>query len=134
MHRFLFHLDDFLPDHPYALTLHFLLHGIHHYVPMDRLRLVMPPILFFALSYPFTRLAHAIFPTHVADGVISGSFAFYVRPRDATSLTQQVLYDCGHYALHHTKLPQYLATMKAYHMAHHFKDPDAGASRAASLR
>jgi len=40
----------------------------------------------------------------------------------------QVLYDCGHYALHHTKLPQYLATMKAYHMAHHFKNPDAGAS------
>ena len=90
MHRFLFHLDDLLPDHPYALTLHFLLHGIHHYVPMDRLRLVMPPILFFALSYPFTRLAHAIFPTHVANGVISGSFAFYVRAlAHGSSLTRR---------------------------------------------
>lgn len=35
-HRFLFHVDDLLPDHPYALTLHFLMHGVHHYLPMDR--------------------------------------------------------------------------------------------------
>jgi cytochrome b involved in lipid metabolism len=27
MHRFLFHVDDYLPDHPVFLTLHFLLHG-----------------------------------------------------------------------------------------------------------
>jgi len=36
LHRFLFHLDALLPDKPWALTLHFLLHGIHHYLPMDR--------------------------------------------------------------------------------------------------
>lgn len=34
MHRFLFHIDEYLPDHPAALTLHFLLHGIHHYIPV----------------------------------------------------------------------------------------------------
>ena len=34
-HRFLFHIDEFLPDTPAFLTLHFLLHGIHHYMPMD---------------------------------------------------------------------------------------------------
>lgn len=36
MHRFLFHIDDVLPDRPFFLMLHFLLHGIHHYLPMDR--------------------------------------------------------------------------------------------------
>ena len=36
LHRFLFHIDDLLPDKPAFLTLHFLLHGIHHYLPMDR--------------------------------------------------------------------------------------------------
>lgn len=36
LHRFLFHLDDLLPDHPLALLLHFTLHGIHHYLPMDK--------------------------------------------------------------------------------------------------
>ena len=62
MHRFLFHLDGYLPDHPVALTLHFLLHGVHHYLPMDGYRLVLPPTLFVLLAYPFYRLVFAIFP------------------------------------------------------------------------
>lgn len=65
MHRFLFHVDDYMPDHPAALTAHFLLHGVHHYLPMDRLRLVMPPTLFIALAYPFWRLAIALFPYYI---------------------------------------------------------------------
>ena len=76
LHRFLFHVDYYLPDAPWALTLHFLLHGVHHYLPMDRLRLVMPPLLFFVLSYPFTQLAHVLFPTAMANGTIAGAFAF----------------------------------------------------------
>ncbi|CAL1708867.1 unnamed protein product [Somion occarium] len=94
LHRFLFHIDYYLPDHP--------------------LRLVMPPLLFTTLSYPFTQLAHAIFPTAVANGTIAGAFAFYV------------LYDCMHYALHHTRLPAYMREMKKYHLAHHYKNFDLG--------
>lgn len=41
-----------------------------------RLRLVMPPALFAALSLPFTQLAHAIFPAAMANGVIAGAFTF----------------------------------------------------------
>ena len=40
------------------------------------LRLVMPPLLFAALSIPFTRLAYALFPTAMANGVIAGSYTF----------------------------------------------------------
>jgi 4-hydroxysphinganine ceramide fatty acyl 2-hydroxylase len=97
MHRFLFHIDDYLPDKPAFLTLHFLMHGIHHYLPMDRcvvmfwfalaslgltyflphsLRLVMPPTLFTALQFPFTQLAYVIFPVSVSNGIISGAFTF----------------------------------------------------------
>jgi 4-hydroxysphinganine ceramide fatty acyl 2-hydroxylase len=116
LHRFLFHIDHYLPDRPFFLMLHFLLHGIHHYVPasrlspflpeasippdlsllsqMDRMRLVMPPLLFTALQAPFTKLAHSIFPNWMANGIIAGAFTFYV------------LYDVMHYALHHTKLPE----------------------------
>lgn len=36
LHRFLFHLDDLVPDHRAFITLHFLLHGVHHFLPMDR--------------------------------------------------------------------------------------------------
>jgi 4-hydroxysphinganine ceramide fatty acyl 2-hydroxylase len=35
-HRFLFHVDRLLPDRPAFITLHFLMHGVHHYLPMDR--------------------------------------------------------------------------------------------------
>lgn len=114
MHRFLFHIDELLPDKPVFLTLHFLLHGIHHYMPMDRLRLVMPPILFAILQAPFTRLAYILFPIPVANGIISGSFTFYV------------IYDCMHYALHHTMLPTYMREMKKYHLAHHYKNFELG--------
>ncbi|KAI0765336.1 oxidoreductase [Fomes fomentarius] len=113
-HRFLFHIDALLPDHPAGLTLHFLMHGIHHYLPMDRLRLVMPPVLFTFLSTPMTQLAHLLFPTAMANAVIAGAFVFYV------------LYDVMHYALHHTRLPAYVNEMKKYHLAHHYKNFDLG--------
>ncbi|KAI0714227.1 oxidoreductase [Fomitopsis betulina] len=113
-HRFLFHIDKLLPDNSAGITLHFLMHGIHHYLPMDRLRLVMPPVLFTILQAPMTQLAHALFPPAVANGIISGAFFFYV------------LYDCMHYALHHSKLPEYVREMKRYHLAHHYKNFDLG--------
>ena len=50
-HRFIFHIDGKLPNHQAALTLHFLLHGIHHLIPMDHDRLVMPPVLMALLCF-----------------------------------------------------------------------------------
>ncbi|KAJ7512072.1 oxidoreductase [Mycena galericulata] len=114
LHRFLFHIDDWLPDRPVAILLHFSMHGVHHYLPMDRLRLVMPPVLFIILQAPFTRLAHIVFPTAIANGIIAGAFAFYI------------LYDLMHYALHHTQLPAYLREQKRYHLAHHYKNFELG--------
>ena len=39
-----------MPDNRVCITLHFLMHGIHHYLPMDKLRLVMPPLLTMPLT------------------------------------------------------------------------------------
>ena len=36
----------------------------------------MPPVLFSALSIPFTLLAHALFSAAVANGIITGAFVF----------------------------------------------------------
>lgn len=36
LHRFLFHYDDRMPENQYMFLLHFVLHGFHHYLPMDR--------------------------------------------------------------------------------------------------
>jgi 4-hydroxysphinganine ceramide fatty acyl 2-hydroxylase len=114
LHRFLFHIDEYLPDHPIALTIHFLLHGVHHYLPMDRARLVMPPTLLIALAFPFYKLVFALFPYYYACSAFAGGFLGYV------------LYDCTHYFLHHAKLPPYFHKLKKYHLEHHYKNYELG--------
>lgn len=114
LHRFLFHLDHYLPDHPVFLTLHFTLHGIHHYLPMDRQRLVLPPTLFILLAYPFYRLVFAIFPFYMACSGFAGGTLGYI------------MYDCTHYFLHHTNLPSYFQELKKYHLEHHYKNYEMG--------
>ncbi|EHL00605.1 putative RNA-binding protein rsd1 [Glarea lozoyensis 74030] len=88
---FLFHLDKWLPDNRVALTAHFLLHGIHHYLPMDKLRLVMPPTLFLVLAIPFWRFAHTVifWNWHMATAAFCGGIFGYI------------CYDLTHYFLHH---------------------------------
>ncbi|KAK6540158.1 fatty acid alpha-hydroxylase [Orbilia ellipsospora] len=116
MHRFLFHLDEWLPDNNNFLTLHFLLHGIHHYLPMDRYRLVMPPTLFIALAIPFWKLAHTIFYMnwYIGTAVYCGGIFGYI------------CYDLTHYFLHHKNLPSYYRELKKYHLQHHFADYENG--------
>lgn len=116
LHRFLFHLDYYLPDNRVAITLHFLLHGVHHYLPMDRYRLVMPPTLFVVLATPFWKLAHIIFSYDwsVATTVFCGGIFGYI------------CYDLTHYFLHHQDLPLWYKDLKKYHLAHHFLDYELG--------
>ncbi|KAJ5948145.1 hypothetical protein N7466_001160 [Penicillium verhagenii] len=116
MHRFLFHIDNWLPDNRVGLTLHFLLHGIHHYLPMDKYRLVMPPTLFVALAAPFWKLAHAVFfyNWYAAVTVFCGGVFGYI------------CYDLTHYFLHHRNLPSYYKELKKYHLQHHYADFENG--------
>nr|QDH43440.1 inositol phosphorylceramide-B hydroxylase [Metschnikowia australis] len=114
LHRFLFHLDQYLPDNKVFFTLHFLLHGIHHYLPMDKNRLVLPPTLFVLLAYPFYRLVFGIFPFYMAcSGFAGGTFGY-------------IMYDMVHYVLHHSQLPGYLQDLKTYHLEHHYKNYEMG--------
>ncbi|KAI9032800.1 hypothetical protein CLU79DRAFT_692950 [Phycomyces nitens] len=115
LHRFLFHLDDLLPDHPKALLVHFTLHGIHHHMPMDRLRLVMPPALTVLIGTPVIRLAHSVCMPKIAHGFVAGAFMGYI------------LYDLIHYYLHHAQVFKiHFREMKRYHIAHHYKEYDSG--------
>ncbi|MCJ1469977.1 fatty acid alpha-hydroxylase [Pseudocyphellaria aurata] len=116
LHRGLFHVDKYLPDNRVGITTHFLLHGIHHYLPMDKLRLVMPPALFVALATPFYKLAHTVFywDWYVATAVFCGGIFGYI------------CYDLTHYFLHHKTLPSFYNDLKKYHMQHHYKDFENG--------
>ncbi|KAI9264196.1 hypothetical protein BDA99DRAFT_546901 [Phascolomyces articulosus] len=115
LHRFVFHLDDWLPDHPIALLFHFTLHGIHHHMPMDRLRLVMPPALAAVIGFPIIRSMHILFHTSTAHAVVAGAYFGYI------------CYDCIHYYLHHAQVIRiHFGEMKRYHLAHHYKDFEGG--------
>ncbi|ODV63487.1 fatty acid alpha-hydroxylase ASCRUDRAFT_28984 [Ascoidea rubescens DSM 1968] len=114
MHRFLFHLDHYLPNNSLAFMIHFLLHGVHHFLPMDKQRLVMPPTLFVALCFPFYKLIFSIFPYYIACAAFSGGFLGYI------------IYDVCHYSLHHVGLPKYLQELKKYHLEHHYKNYELG--------
>ncbi|PHH60960.1 hypothetical protein CDD81_1017 [Ophiocordyceps australis] len=116
MHRFLFHLDDYLPDNRVGITAHFLLHGIHHYLPMDKYRLVMPPTLFVVLAAPFWKLSQVVFYRnwYAAMAVYCGGVFGYI------------CYDLTHYFLHHENLPLWYKQLKKYHLQHHFLDYELG--------
>ncbi|ODQ82544.1 hypothetical protein BABINDRAFT_159110 [Babjeviella inositovora NRRL Y-12698] len=114
LHRFLFHLDHYLPDHPLALTIHFTMHGVHHYLPMDGYRLVMPPAMLIALATPIYKLVFMLLPYRFACSGFAGGFLGYI------------MYDVIHYLLHHSKLPGYLQRVKKYHLEHHYKNYELG--------
>ncbi|KAF9918252.1 fatty acid alpha-hydroxylase [Lobosporangium transversale] len=115
IHRFLFHVDDLLPDSTYSNVAHFLLHGIHHYLPMDRLRLVMPPVLTIVIGTPLYLLAHTLLEAPMANALMSGVYFGYI------------CYDMVHYYLHHARVFEFhFKEMKTYHLAHHYKNYDNG--------
>ncbi len=112
LHRFVFHGDARLPDHPLALTAHFLFHGVHHKVPADPLRLVMPPAATALLAMAIAGVSRAglwwLPTTHFA-AFFAGTLAGYVG------------YDMTHFTLHHTrtKPDTLLARRQHTHLRHH---------------
>lgn len=114
LHRFLFHFDDWLPQNNIAFTIHFLLHGCHHYLPMDPYRLVMPPALFIILCTPFYKAVFKVLPLYWAYAGFAGGLFGYV------------CYDLCHYFLHHSKMPKFMRRLKKFHLEHHYKNYQLG--------
>jgi dihydroceramide fatty acyl 2-hydroxylase len=108
LHRLVFHWE---PDHPLGSRLHFVIHGVHHDHPNDRLRLVMPPAASVPLAAAFLGAFILIFGTPAAYPVFAGLILGYLG------------YDYTHYHVHHhtpkTKLGRRL---REQHMRHHFQD------------
>lgn len=117
MHRFVFHGEEVylnkLPWTRNTWTGHFLLHGIHHAFPQDRLRITFPvipgiPVFYSFISGPYRYcLPSNMFPPFVC-GLIFG----------------YALYDCCHYYCHHGKPAKgsYWDDQKLYHVQHHYKE------------
>lgn len=122
LHRGVFHwVPD--PRSPRQITLHFLMHGLHHKTPMDGDRLVFPPAAALLIVAVFYTLYAQLLPFNVFCCFCSGKLFGYV------------CYDLVHYYLHHGR-PAPSSGMhfrKVYHHNHHFKDYDLGFGISTSL-
>jgi dihydroceramide fatty acyl 2-hydroxylase len=108
LHRKLFHWD---PDHPIGHRLHFIIHGVHHDHPNDRMRLVMPPGASIPLAALFFGLFWLIFGLPTAYPIFAGFLIGYLT------------YDYMHYYLHHfVPKSKRGKALREQHMRHHFQD------------
>ncbi len=108
LHRKIFHWE---PDHPIGRRMHFIIHGVHHDHPNDRMRLVMPP----GASIPLALLFFGAF------WLIFGSPTAY--PLFAGFLVGYLVYDYMHYYLHHfVPKSDRGKRLREHHMRHHFQD------------
>ena len=108
LHREVFHWD---PDHPIGHRLHFIIHGVHHDHPNDKMRLVMPPGASIPLALLFAGLFYLVF------GIPTGL------PLFAGFLIGYLIYDYTHYYLHHfVPKSDFGKRLREAHMRHHFQD------------
>ena len=112
IHRFIFHYQ---PTSKFGQKLHFIFHGVHHDYPRDSLRLVMPPILSIPLAFFF----YYSFVPFMGPSILAPFFAGYV--------TGYLVYDIGHYAIHHFNMHgMIMLAIKNHHMRHHYQDSTKG--------
>lgn len=112
LHRLVFHWQ---PSFRGGDRLHFIIHGIHHDHPNDRLRLVMPPAVSVPLALLFFGAFTLIFGTPTGYPLFAGFIVGYL------------VYDYTHYAVHHYTPSSNLGKrIREQHMRHHFQDHHYG--------
>ncbi len=108
LHRLVFHWE---PDNAFGRRMHFIIHGIHHDHPNDKLRLVMPPAVAIPLAALFFGAFVLVFGTPAAFPLFGGFIAGYL------------IYDYTHYYVHHFVPRSDLGKrLREQHMRHHFQD------------
>jgi len=118
LHRWIFHAEDFMMDNRVLRYIHFMLHGVHHMIPMDPNRLVLPPsvaVLF--LIFGYLTIYQVVYPSNYELRILffTGQGICYL------------MYDLSHFCLHHLKFKSwYLRSLQKYHNQHHYSAEEAG--------
>ena len=107
LHRVLFHFE---PQGPVGKRLIWILHGVHHDWPNDKMRLVFPPGLSIPLAFAFFfAFSLALGPVHRFAVFAGFGFGY-------------LAYDMIHYATHHLVFDnRAFKYLRKYHLEHHFK-------------
>ena len=107
LHRTLFH---WVPDTDWGEKMHFLFHGVHHEMPNDKYRLVMPPAVSLTLFVLFLGLWTLLLGPY--------GWAFH-----AGFTFGYMCYDVIHYVVHHQRAGyRWLQRLKKHHFSHHFRE------------
>ncbi|XP_062129785.1 uncharacterized protein LOC133841374 [Drosophila sulfurigaster albostrigata] len=116
LHRWVFHIKLTEDSGPWLCTFHFMIHGLHHKVPFDPMRLVFPPLPGVVLASILYSPISLILQNHNPRIILSGALLGYL------------CYDMIHYYLHYgnPKASHHLYDMKRYHYQHHFAHQDLG--------
>lgn len=105
LHRTVFH---WVPKASWGKRMHFLMHGVHHDMPRDKYRLVMPPLVSITLFFLFLGLWLVLFGKYA--WAFHGGFVF-----------GYMVYDIIHYHVHHGRTRfRWLRRLKKHHYSHHF--------------
>ncbi len=108
LHMFLFHSEGYcLNRWAWFRRLHFCIHGIHHVLPLDRERILFPPIMGLPILYLILRGLQLAWPDPFPQVILAGIISGYC------------CYDLWHYAMHNVKRNSFLAHLR-YHNRHHF--------------
>ena len=119
LHRFVFH---YVPKGTWGKRIHFIFHGVHHDSTNDAKRLVLPPSVSIPLAYLFYLLYAALLPE------------IYLYPFFSAFMLGYLIYDIGHYAIHHFNFKnKWFKMVKKHHMKHHYDDPENGFGVSSSL-
>lgn len=107
LHRLVFHWQ---PDNAFGRRMHFIIHGVHHDHPNDKMRLVMPPSVSIPLAIVF----------FLAFWLVLGAVAF---PAFGGFICGYLAYDYTHYYVHHfVPKTKFGKRLREHHMRHHFQD------------
>lgn len=107
LHRTLFH---WVPEAPWGKRMHFLMHGVHHEMPRDKYRLVMPPLVSITLFFLFLGVWLLLLGRYA--WAFHGGFVF-----------GYMIYDMIHYHVHHRRAGfRWLRRLKKHHFSHHFAE------------
>ncbi|XP_054002790.1 fatty acid 2-hydroxylase [Hylaeus anthracinus] len=115
LHRKLFHFKPPATS-KVLISLHFVIHGVHHKAPFDDRRLVFPPGAGLLVAKLLWLIYEALFSEKTIYFIAAGTTTGYI------------CYDLIHYYLHHGSPNDgtYLYTMKRNHNYHHFSHHDLG--------
>lgn len=108
LHRFVFHIDEYLP---FMKRFHYIVHGVHHEHPRDHERLFMPPVPGLIISFVMFWFWFMFFGWN--------AFAFM-----AGISNGYLMYSYIHYTIHTKPSSPLLHKLWSHHAKHHYKYPD----------